>query len=183
MQRFFSSTTMPATDWCTPLCSHEPASTYLVGRAWSTRSARGSGARTDCGQAPEYRTAADATGDYGECLRDFAYWIGGHGTISVGAEHAAVPRLWPQRPGTRRTVVHDDTAISRHDFVRIVPAVWAGQRGVHVSHSTCSTTSSCIFLRESARTPRPTTRSGVDGIVSEHIDRSGSRQRTLLGRA
>ena len=32
-QRFFSSTTMPATDWRARLCSHESASTYLVGRA------------------------------------------------------------------------------------------------------------------------------------------------------
>ena len=33
MQRFFSPTTMPATDWSAPLYLHEPASIYLVGRA------------------------------------------------------------------------------------------------------------------------------------------------------
>ena len=41
MQRFFSPTTMPATDWRTPLCSHEPASTSLATRALKTRGARG----------------------------------------------------------------------------------------------------------------------------------------------
>ncbi len=59
----------------------------------------------------------------------------------MGAKHTAVARLWPQRPGTRRTVVHDDTAIGRHDLVRMMATVWAGQRRVQVSHSTCPTTS------------------------------------------
>jgi hypothetical protein len=38
------------------------------------------------------------------------------------------PAPLPQRPGTRRTVVDDDTAISRHDLACLVPAMWAGQR-------------------------------------------------------
>ena len=42
MQRFFSQTTMPATDWRTPLYSHEPASTSLATRASKTRDALGS---------------------------------------------------------------------------------------------------------------------------------------------
>ena len=46
MQRFFSPTTMPATDWRAPLYSHEPASTYLASRASGMPSARKSGART-----------------------------------------------------------------------------------------------------------------------------------------
>ena len=45
-QRFFSLTTMTATDWRAPLYSHKPASAYLVGRAAGTRSARRSDART-----------------------------------------------------------------------------------------------------------------------------------------
>ena len=36
VQRFFSATAMPATDWRTPLCSHEPASTSLATRALKT---------------------------------------------------------------------------------------------------------------------------------------------------
>jgi hypothetical protein len=55
--------------------------------------------------------------------------------ISVGAKHTAVARLWPHWPGTRRTVVDDDAAITRHDLVRTVPAVWTGQRRIQVSHS------------------------------------------------
>ena len=46
MQRFFSPTTMPATDWRAPLYSHEPASTYLASRASGMPSARKSGGRT-----------------------------------------------------------------------------------------------------------------------------------------
>ena len=52
MQRFFSPTTMPATDGRTSLCWHEPASTDLVDRGSRTRSARGSGARAGLRQAP-----------------------------------------------------------------------------------------------------------------------------------
>jgi len=37
---------MPASDWRAPLYSHAPVSTYLVGRASRTRSARRSDART-----------------------------------------------------------------------------------------------------------------------------------------
>ena len=41
MQRFFSPTTMPATDWRTPLYSHEPASTSLAkSRVEDTRGAQ-----------------------------------------------------------------------------------------------------------------------------------------------
>ena len=57
MQRFFSPTTMPATDWRTPLCSHEPASTSLATRALKTRGARGIGARSGLRQAPVLKTA------------------------------------------------------------------------------------------------------------------------------
>ena len=40
MQRFFSPTAMPATDWRAPRCSHEPASTSLATRALKTPDAR-----------------------------------------------------------------------------------------------------------------------------------------------
>jgi hypothetical protein len=58
MQRFFSPTTMPATDWPTPLCAHEPASTSLTTRALTTRGARGSRARSGLRQVPVLRTAS-----------------------------------------------------------------------------------------------------------------------------
>ena len=64
----------------------------------------------------------------------------------VGAKHAAVARLWLQRPGTRRTVVHDDTAISRHDFARTVPAMRAGQRRVQISHSICQQSNALLSM-------------------------------------
>ena len=41
MQRFFSPTTTPATDWRTPLCSPEPASTSLATRALQMRDPHG----------------------------------------------------------------------------------------------------------------------------------------------
>jgi len=40
MQRFFLSIAMPATDWRTPLYSHEQAFTFLAIRALNTRRAR-----------------------------------------------------------------------------------------------------------------------------------------------
>ena len=42
-QRFFSSTTMPATRWLAPVCSHEPASSFLDERARRSRNAGGFG--------------------------------------------------------------------------------------------------------------------------------------------
>jgi hypothetical protein len=70
MQRFFSSTTMPATDWRAPLCSDEPAATLwspscvedaeLV-RIWCVdASPAGSGLKNRClfaGDAPSQRAS------------------------------------------------------------------------------------------------------------------------------
>ena len=58
-QRFFSPTTMPASDWRAPLCSDVLASTSLATRASRTRGARRPRARTAHRQAPVLRTAAD----------------------------------------------------------------------------------------------------------------------------
>ncbi len=56
MQRFCSRTTMPATACRVPLYSHQPATTFLVGRALRTRSARRTGVRTGRRQATVYTT-------------------------------------------------------------------------------------------------------------------------------
>jgi hypothetical protein len=55
-QRFFSPTTMPATDWRASRYSHDPPSRYLVSRAFRTRSARRCVARRGVREASVYRT-------------------------------------------------------------------------------------------------------------------------------
>src|SRR5712691_9316465 len=55
-QRFFSPTTMPATDWRASRYSHDPPSRYLVSRAFRTRSARRCVARRGVREVSVYRT-------------------------------------------------------------------------------------------------------------------------------
>ena len=58
-QRFFSSPTMPTTPLLAPVCSNEPASSFLDERASRTCDAGRLGTRTRCRKTPVLSTAAE----------------------------------------------------------------------------------------------------------------------------